>query len=208
MFLLFYFIICCCLCVFVFFFFFSSRRRHTRCLSDWSSDVCSSDLSTCRAAIGQAVTPRWRVAVGPDGSGRATCVRGLATGLPPADQVRAKGAGSSADRGGKVVSIRELAVEPGKGGIGMLTVEVLGPLRVSVAGLPVELPAGRLRALLAVLAMSAGHTVPADRLAAAVWGADLRGDPRANVRTNIKRLRRALGTTAGQLIEARPGGYL
>src|SRR5262245_66154741 len=27
------------------FFFFSSRRRHTRCLSDWSSDVCSSDLS-------------------------------------------------------------------------------------------------------------------------------------------------------------------
>src|SRR5499426_4855277 len=26
-------------------FFFSSRRRHTRCLSDWSSDVCSSDLA-------------------------------------------------------------------------------------------------------------------------------------------------------------------
>src|SRR5258705_5816748 len=25
-------------------YFFSSRRRHTRCLSDWSSDVCSSDL--------------------------------------------------------------------------------------------------------------------------------------------------------------------
>src|SRR5579872_1620418 len=32
-----------CLC---FFFFFSSRRRHTRCGRDWSSDVCSSDL-TC-----------------------------------------------------------------------------------------------------------------------------------------------------------------
>src|SRR5437899_3585532 len=30
--------------LFFFFFFFSSRRRHTRCLSDWSSDVCSSDL--------------------------------------------------------------------------------------------------------------------------------------------------------------------
>src|SRR5437899_2620155 len=29
---------------YLFFFFFSSRRRHTRCLSDWSSDVCSSDL--------------------------------------------------------------------------------------------------------------------------------------------------------------------
>src|SRR5271157_4803541 len=29
----------------VVFFFFSSRRRHTRCGRDWSSDVCSSDLS-------------------------------------------------------------------------------------------------------------------------------------------------------------------
>src|SRR5205807_7602901 len=28
-----------------FFFFFSSRRRHTRLQGDWSSDVCSSDLS-------------------------------------------------------------------------------------------------------------------------------------------------------------------
>src|SRR5262245_64127162 len=37
---------CLCLVVFFVFFFFSSRRRHTRCLSDWSSDVCSSDLST------------------------------------------------------------------------------------------------------------------------------------------------------------------
>src|SRR5947199_220617 len=27
----------------IFDFFFSSRRRHTSCLSDWSSDVCSSD---------------------------------------------------------------------------------------------------------------------------------------------------------------------
>src|ERR1035438_9287534 len=26
----------------------SSRRRHTRCLSDWSSDVCSSDLCLLR----------------------------------------------------------------------------------------------------------------------------------------------------------------
>src|SRR5262249_58539396 len=32
-----------------FFFFFSSRRRHTRLVSDWSSDVCSSDLSRTRS---------------------------------------------------------------------------------------------------------------------------------------------------------------
>src|SRR2546430_4655729 len=29
----------------VFYFFFSSRRRHTRFDCDWSSDVCSSDLT-------------------------------------------------------------------------------------------------------------------------------------------------------------------
>src|SRR5256886_13481193 len=29
-------------------FFFSSRRRHTRFDCDWSSDVCSSDLGSCR----------------------------------------------------------------------------------------------------------------------------------------------------------------
>src|SRR5262249_57665430 len=34
----------------VFIFFFSSRRRHTRLVSDWSSDVCSSDLVRSRAA--------------------------------------------------------------------------------------------------------------------------------------------------------------
>src|SRR5690349_16213038 len=31
--------------LFFLFFFFSSRRRHTRSLRDWSSDVCSSDLT-------------------------------------------------------------------------------------------------------------------------------------------------------------------
>src|SRR5206468_8830798 len=31
-----------------FFFFFSSRRRHTRSDRDWSSDVCSSDLTAVR----------------------------------------------------------------------------------------------------------------------------------------------------------------
>src|SRR5205814_5533051 len=41
------------------FFFFSSRRRHTRCLSDWSSDVCSSDLRSLYARYGytEVITP-------------------------------------------------------------------------------------------------------------------------------------------------------
>src|SRR5207248_8511476 len=33
------------------FFFFSSRRRHTRSYGDWSSDVCSSDLTRIIGAI-------------------------------------------------------------------------------------------------------------------------------------------------------------
>src|SRR5207245_8061493 len=32
------------------YFFFSSRRRHTRCYRDWSSDVCSSDLTLLQIA--------------------------------------------------------------------------------------------------------------------------------------------------------------
>src|SRR5947209_323974 len=40
-------------------FFFSSRRRHTRYWRDWSSDVCSSDLtfeSNCSATASSAAT--------------------------------------------------------------------------------------------------------------------------------------------------------
>src|SRR5438093_5453584 len=46
-------------CVVLFFFFFSSRRRHTRLVSDWSSDVCSSDLRSAKLlhVWGQALDP-------------------------------------------------------------------------------------------------------------------------------------------------------
>src|SRR5262249_59566523 len=39
------------LCDLLFIFFFSSRRRHTRLVSDWSSDVCSSDLRSTSARL-------------------------------------------------------------------------------------------------------------------------------------------------------------
>src|SRR3712207_7326072 len=45
------------------FFFFSSRRRHTRYWRDWSSDVCSSDLSRGRRPAGLLQTIRSKVAV-------------------------------------------------------------------------------------------------------------------------------------------------
>src|SRR5882672_11900662 len=39
-------------------FFFSSRRRHTRSLCDWSSDVCSSDLSLRGSGVLHLPDPR------------------------------------------------------------------------------------------------------------------------------------------------------
>src|SRR5882762_7708232 len=39
------------------FFFFSSRRRHTRFKCDWSSDVCSSDLTAWVPAEGSVAGP-------------------------------------------------------------------------------------------------------------------------------------------------------
>src|SRR5204863_788149 len=48
--------------LFFFFFFFSSRRRHTRSLRDWSSDVCSSDLTWLASSVllplGKSSIPR------------------------------------------------------------------------------------------------------------------------------------------------------
>src|SRR5438093_12560371 len=46
-----------------FFFFFSSRRRHTRLVSDWSSDVCSSDLAYWHGVFGGCYLPHLRRAV-------------------------------------------------------------------------------------------------------------------------------------------------
>src|SRR5690606_39533231 len=49
-------------------FFFSSRRRHTSFSRDWSSDVCSSDLSTYFTIAGQDqyITASIGVSVYPD----------------------------------------------------------------------------------------------------------------------------------------------
>src|SRR5699024_11572938 len=41
-------------------FFFSSRRRHTRSKRDWSSDVCSSDLTSQVATATAPATTRYQ----------------------------------------------------------------------------------------------------------------------------------------------------
>src|SRR5215204_3535128 len=49
------------------FFFFSSRRRHTISLCDWSSDMCSSDLTPQATPVAARLAPVW-TQVGPEGS--------------------------------------------------------------------------------------------------------------------------------------------
>src|SRR3989454_401460 len=46
------------------FFFFSSRRRHTRLQGDWSSDVCSSDLSLLGGLRASAQMISYEIALG------------------------------------------------------------------------------------------------------------------------------------------------
>jgi DNA-binding SARP family transcriptional activator len=94
-----------------------------------------------------------------------------------------------------------------------LTVRLLGPIEVTMGGRPVVVTSGRLRtllAVLAVLAMAAGKTVTVDRLADAVWEDELPGNTRRSVQTYVTRLRGALGaesimtTPAGYALRARP----
>src|SRR5699024_10990337 len=69
----------------VFIFFFSSRRRHTRSKRDWSSDVCSSDLTSSRgscSAPSRAEPPAPR---GHPGLGALARDRPLIHGRPPDD---------------------------------------------------------------------------------------------------------------------------
>src|SRR5438128_6097926 len=76
-------------------FFFSSRRRHTRCYRDWSSDVCSSDLTvSALAALDRNDTTKAKtdLEVATDSATRLY-------GARPNDQVAVKLAGLLATRG-------------------------------------------------------------------------------------------------------------
>ena len=63
----------------------------------------------------------------------------------------------------------------------------------------------KLRALLAVLALSAGRVVSADLLVDALWGSHPPAGVRNSLQGLVSKLRRALGST--ELITMRAGGY-
>ncbi|MDT0347943.1 BTAD domain-containing putative transcriptional regulator [Pseudonocardia charpentierae] len=87
-----------------------------------------------------------------------------------------------------------------------LRVEVLGPLRVVVGGLPVEVPGPKRRAVLALLALAEGRTVRVDRLVDALWPGDVQESGRQALHTHISRLRTHLGPAAAR-VQTRHGGY-
>ncbi|MFG1946337.1 BTAD domain-containing putative transcriptional regulator [Nonomuraea sp. NPDC048826] len=95
--------------------------------------------------------------------------------------------------------------EPHMGEPHRLTVNVLGPLEISVDGHPVHLTANRLRTLLTALAMSAGTTVSMERLADTVWSDRLPANCRRSLQNYAARLRTTLGS---RWIHTQPGGVL
>ncbi|NBE54777.1 AfsR family transcriptional regulator [Streptomyces sp. YC537] len=75
---------------------------------------------------------------------------------------------------------------------------------VRADGGPVPVGGARLRALLTVLALSPGRTVPVARLVADVWDGDEPADANAALQALVGRLRRSLGHAA---VESADGGY-
>src|SRR5207248_6432338 len=64
-------------------FFFSSRRRHTRSYGDWSSDVCSSDLSNpSQRNKAPAIMPNIGIQMRPRPCPRDACKRSVSQPPP------------------------------------------------------------------------------------------------------------------------------
>ncbi len=86
---------------------------------------------------------------------------------------------------------------------------LLGPLAVRCNGVCVPVAQGKQRALLVVLLLRAGRTVPVDELAELLWApAAPPPSATATVRNYVKRLRHALGPEGPDRIITQPGGYL
>ena len=83
---------------------------------------------------------------------------------------------------------------------------LLGPVEVRVDGRVVPLRGARQRLVLTMLLVDFNRMVPAGRLIDELWGAALPADPRGALRTQVSRLRRALGPAGGDLATVE-GGY-
>ncbi|MFD4644084.1 BTAD domain-containing putative transcriptional regulator [Lentzea sp. NPDC058436] len=84
---------------------------------------------------------------------------------------------------------------------------VLGPLEVLADGVPVPVPAGRVRTLLATLLLRPNQFVPVDELVERLWDGEPPTADRAHktLQMVVARLRRSLG--AANRVRTLPGGY-
>src|SRR3546814_7052829 len=69
--------VCLCVCAYHFFFFFKQKTAYEMRISDWSSDVCSSDLFIPAGRTKEAAKAGYAVGVG---KGNAIAIIGIAHG--------------------------------------------------------------------------------------------------------------------------------
>src|SRR3546814_16173904 len=122
--------------MFVVFFFFKQKTAYDMRISDWSSDVCSSDLSIGhQAAAERSEADRQRSlghAVAGDERGIAEAVLAEARGEPPEDPGAEHVAADAGDPPGRQVD----AVGPGDPGSGRAAVAAEAPTERQGAALP------------------------------------------------------------------------
>lgn len=83
-------------------------------------------------------------------------------------------------------------------------VRLMGTVEARQDGRSLVLSGRRVRVLLAVLALSAGHAVPVERIAGVLWDSDPPVHVRGSVQTCVARLRRVIGTDR---VITEPHGY-
>jgi len=82
---------------------------------------------------------------------------------------------------------------------------ILGPLAAWQDGRELELGAAKQRALLAVLLLHAGETMPTERLVDALWGERPPATAVKALQVHVSQLRKVLGEG---VVETRPNGYV
>ncbi len=88
----------------------------------------------------------------------------------------------------------------------LVRVDVLGPLRLTIDGEPVDVRGSKRRAMLTLLAIAQGRTVTVDSLVDALWPSEASESGRQALQSHVFRLRGQLGGAAARL-QTQPGGY-
>ncbi|GAB2932894.1 BTAD domain-containing putative transcriptional regulator [Micromonospora polyrhachis] len=87
-----------------------------------------------------------------------------------------------------------------------MQVRLLGPVDITVDGVPRTVSGLRRKAVLAVLALHPGEIVSTDRLIDVIWGDEAPATASNTLQSHVSYLRRVIGTRSA--IVARPPGYL